>query len=356
MNPFKRLFLLSLLFLTGCRSAPPVALAPAAPAATPSPTAASTPAEVPVTLLPLDGPAAARQAEFSGLAWYGDWLILLPQYPQRFAAQAQGADGALFALAKADLLAALDSDAAAPLTPRPIPILWGGLPRQVRGFEGFEALAFRGETVYLSIEASPGGRMKGYLVRGEIAPDLSALRVDAATLTEVPLPADVPNKSIEALLNVPQGVAAFYEVNGAAVNPAPAAWIFSPRMRLEAEPPFPALEYRLTDASALDAQGVFWGMNYFYPGDAELRTDADPLAARYGLGESHTPDGPVERLVALRWSGEAVTLLDEAPLYLRLRPDGEARNWEGLVRLDGRGFLLVTDKYPETLLGFAPAP
>ncbi len=363
MNLFKRLFLLSLLFLTGCRSAPPVSLSPAAPAtaastpaAAPSPTSASSPAEAPVTLLPLSGPAAARRAEFSGLAWYGDWLILLPQYPQRFAAQAQGADGALFALAKRDLLAALDAGSASPLAPQPIPILWDDLPRKVRGFEGFEALAFQGETVYLSIEASPGGRMKGYLVRGEIAPDLSALRVDAATLTEIPLPADVPNKSVEALLSVPQGMAAFYEVNGAAVNPAPAAWLFSPQMALEAELPFPALEYRLTDVSALDAQGVFWGVNYFYPGDAELRTDADPLAARYGLGESHTTGGPVERLVALRWSGEAVTLLDEAPLYLRLLPDGEARNWEGLVRLEGRGFLLVTDKHPETLLGFVPAP
>jgi len=351
MNLFNRFFFLSLLLLTGCRRAAPVLPSPAA-ASSPQ----AVPAEAPVTLLPLTGPAAARRAEFSGLAWYGDWLILLPQYPERFSAQVQGADGALFALEKRDLLAALDADAASPLAPRPIPIQWDDLPRKVRGFEGFEALAFQGATVYLSIEASPGGGMKGYLVRGEIAPDLSVLRVDSATLTEIPLPVDVPNKSIEALLSVPQGVMAFYEVNGAAVNPAPAAWLFSPEMRLSARLSFPALEYRLTDVSALDAQGVFWGMDYFYPGDGELRTDADPLAAQYGLGGSHAAGGPVERLVALRWSGEAITLLDAAPRYLRLLPDGKARNWEGLVRLDGRGFLLVTDKYPETLLGFVPAP
>ncbi len=28
------------------------------------------------------------------------------------------------------------------------------------------------------------------------------------------------------------------------------------------------------------------------------------------------------------------------------------RNWEGIVRLENRGFLLMTDKYPETLFGF----
>jgi hypothetical protein len=35
---------------------------------------------------------------------------------------------------------------------------------------------------------------------------------------------------------------------------------------------------------------------------------------------------------------------------------GLGRNWEGLVRLDDRGFLLVTDLFPGTILGFVPAP
>jgi len=35
-------------------------------------------------------------------------------------------------------------------------------------------------------------------------------------------------------------------------------------------------------------------------------------------------------------------------------PGNDARNWEGIVRLDNRGFLLATDKFPTTILGFVP--
>jgi hypothetical protein len=46
----------------------------------------------------------------------------------------------------------------------------------------------------------------------------------------------------------------------------------------------------------------------------------------------------------------------EPPLQLQLLGDIAPRNWEGLVRLEQRGFLLVTDKYPMTFLGFVPLP
>jgi hypothetical protein len=32
------------------------------------------------------------------------------------------------------------------------------------------------------------------------------------------------------------------------------------------------------------------------------------------------------------------------------------RNWEGIVRLDERGFLLMTDEDPDTILAFVPRP
>jgi hypothetical protein len=34
----------------------------------------------------------------------------------------------------------------------------------------------------------------------------------------------------------------------------------------------------------------------------------------------------------------------------------DSRNWEGLVLFDQRGFLVATDKYPGTLLGFVEMP
>jgi hypothetical protein len=47
--------------------------------------------------------------------------------------------------------------------------------------------------------------------------------------------------------------------------------------------------------------------------------------------------------------------MDGPPIQMELTSD-DARNWEGLVRLDERGFLIMTDKFPETILGFVTMP
>jgi hypothetical protein len=56
---------------------------------------------------------------------------------------------------------------------------------------------------------------------------------------------------------------------------------------------------------------------------------------------------------------EGIALADRPPLQLALSDDllgMIGRNWEGLARLDPRGFLLVTDTFPGTILAFVPAP
>ena len=75
-------------------------------------------------------------------------------------------------------------------------------------------------------------------------------------------------------------------------------------------------------------------------------------------GHNRRPEGrPVERILPLRVDGDRVVLDHERPiLELRTRSDDVARNWEGLVRWGDEGFLLVTDEYPRTLLGFVEHP
>ena len=51
--------------------------------------------------------------------------------------------------------------------------------------------------------------------------------------------------------------------------------------------------------------------------------------------------------------GPAFELTDTPPILLRLDAS-VGRNWEGIARLGDRGFLIATDKFPETLLGFVP--
>jgi hypothetical protein len=312
----------------------------------------ATPIEVPVMAIPLAGPVANAHAEVSGMAWYGEFLVLLPQYPGRFQA---GEDGALFALPRAEILAILDGTRAAPLEPLSIPFSAPGLAEGIRDFEGYEAIVFWDDCVYLTIEASAGAGMQGYLVSGRIRPDLSELSIDATSRVEIPLQAGLPNHSDEALLVVDDGLLTFYEANGQSVNANPVAHRFDAGLAPAGTLPFPNVEYRLTDVTALDDQDRFWAINYFFPGDENLRPEGEPLAGRYGEGPSHARYEQVERLLEFQYAPSGIQLVERPPVQVEL-PSDEARNWEGIARLDGRGFLLVTDKFPGTILAFVPGP
>jgi len=368
------LLLACLLLLSACGTAGsatdvPTALPAEVPAAAPSsapaeavteaPTApiAKVAAEQPITVIPLAesdaGPVAGPSAEYSGLAWYGDWLILLPQYPGRFRG---GSDGALLALSRADVLAYLDGTSTAPLQARAVPFSAPRVAADVAGFEGYEAIAFDGDHAYLTIEAAPpGGEMRAYLVAGEIAPDLAGLDLDPESRVVIPMPVQSRNKSYESLLLAGDRVLALYEANGLALSPEPAAAVFDLALAPAGSVPFPQAEYRVTDATALDMEGHFWAINYFFPGEPEFKPTVDPLAQQYGQGETHKQYEYVERLIELEYTASGIRLVDRPPIQLALIAE-DARNWEGLVRLDGRGFLLVTDKFPETILAFVPGP
>ena len=120
------------------------------------------------------------------------------------------------------------------------------------------------------------------------------------------------------------------------------------------ELPFPEMDYRVTDATFSDINGTFWVMNYFFPGDTHLAVEQDSLVQRYGEGQTHTENEVVERLVQLRFDENQISRIDQPPTYLQLLDYNIARNWEGIALLDDLGFLLVTDSFPGSLLGFCP--
>lgn len=320
-----------------------------------SPSAATDePREQRVKSIPLDGKLASERAEVSGLAWYRDHLIILPQYPDRFST---GDDGRVFAIAKKGIHAFLDGNFNGPITPREITFVAPGLKQGITGFEGYEAIAFKGDRVFMTIESKPSDAMLGYLIGGGIAPDLSTIRLNPSTLREIPPQAHLDNMGEEALIVVKDRVVSLYEANGANVNPNPLAHVFDLSLRPLGAIPFPTIEYRITDATSLDDRGRFWVINFLYPGDqAKLKPAVDAWAAEYGAGPTHSRFATVERLVEFRYTETQITNTNRPPIQLELIDDVRSRNWEGVVRLDQRGFLLITDRYPETILGFVPAP
>ncbi|MCE9646343.1 MAG: hypothetical protein K8S20_10125 [Chloroflexi bacterium] len=306
--------------------------------------------EQPVTQLQLAGPIAAAEAELSGLGWHADTLILLPQYPERFGK----GDGTLFALPKADILSALDGAHQTPLEPALVSLNAPGLKESIPNYQGYESIAFNGDQVFLTIEAGEGTDMHGYLVSGTISADSSTITLDPSRVTEIPMAFPSANHSDEAILIEGDSILTFFELNGAGLNPAPAAHTFDFDLQPRGTISFPNLEYRVTDAAA-DSGDSFWVVNYFFPGDIDQTAKIDPLVAKYGEGPTHAQQAQVERLVQMKYTPNGITLADSAPVQLSL--DGDtARNIEGLALLDQNGFLLVTDKFPSTMLMFVRMP
>jgi hypothetical protein len=312
-------------------------------------------------------PIIKKSPEMSGLAWYKDYLIILPQFPDLYISNH---DGKLFAIPKTQILSYLDyinknQKDPPPIKPKVIDfVIDKDLRKKIKGFEGFESIGFWDNRVFMTIEASPD-RMLGYLVCGEIA----ASKNNEFTLTisgkaaKIQPQACISNAAYETLLVTKDHVMAIYEGNGVKVNASPLAYVYNHDLEFIHAIAFPNIEYRVTDATAPDANNRFWCINYFWPSRKDknkFKPTKDPLAKTYGKGKTHKKSKVVERLVEFEYiepnknKYPKIVLVNSPPIQLELLgPDkSDARNWEGLVRLDNRGFLLVTDEFPKTMLGF----
>jgi hypothetical protein len=324
--------------------------------------------EVSPVAIPLAGSLAHARSEISGLAWYGDNLIVLPQYPdfEKRRKIDPGAEPGAFALAKTDILAVLDGTRQDPLPGKKIKWtdvdLVSKLDAQGFSYTGYESIVFVGDTVFVTVETqnkTDKNIMQAYLLAGKIAPDLSAIAIDTSRMTPIKSPAPLNNMSQESMIVADGKLLTFYEANGSGVNPAPVASVFDQKTLDPAGTiPFSNIDYRVTDATPLDGTGRFWAINYQFPGETELlkAPKVDALAQKYGQGETHGKLPQVERLVEFQYSATGITMTDRAPVQLVLVDEATVRNWEGIARLDGRGFLIATDTYPATILAFVPVP
>ena len=62
----------------------------------------------------------------------------------------------------------------------------------------------------------------------------------------------------------------------------------------------------------------------------------------------------IEQLIELQLTADGTIIQTETPPLNLFGQEG--RNWEGIVRFNNSGFLLVTDQYPKTYFGFVPIP
>lgn len=284
----------------------------------------------------LNGDITNPHQEVSGLAWHNDDLIILPQYPR----------DVIYSIPKVEILEFLDSIKSTIL---PNEIKWNSnkIDKKICGFEGFESITFDKDTVYLTIEAEKWNRNRGYLVKGNINGD--SIILDKNTLRKVKTPIHLRNITYETILLANGNVNTIYEVNSATVNEKPYYFQFDKELKKSITKRFPFVEYRITDATEVDSKNKFWVVNYFWPGDYNLlKPDLDYII-------SNKKDiKPVERLLEFKLLENEIIRTERQPVNIQLSEFGDSRNWEGIVRLDDIGFLIVTDKFPGTILAFLP--
>ena len=322
-------------------------------------------AVVPIALV---GTASERDAEISSIVWYGDYLLLITE--NAFLYGDGDISGKFYALEKEDILEYLDSENPEPLDPVEVPIYGADILDAVGGFEvtfdGFEAAAivpaanaFADDQIFITVEADTVSEedpsMRGYVVWGSILPNLTGIELRLDNYVALPTQTDFNNMSYEALFAAPDNhIVALYEVNGATANPEASAASIDLATGEVVMIPVDDLEFRLTDATTPDADGTFWVTNYFFPGETFLAVESDPLFAQYGMGASQAAFGGYERLVEMQYTATGITRVDQAPIQLLQTDESNGRNWEGVETLDDRGLLVMSDRFPQTILAFVP--
>ncbi len=302
---------------------------------------------LPIEIL-LTGEATERSLEMSGLAWYNDYLILMPQYVNESKPR-------FYYLKKSTINDWLNGNKEKPLNPSKIDIIMPDYFNSIIGYQGFEAICFIGNKAYLIIETKNNDLMKSFIVKGSMDIKSKTLIIDPEKKVEILLPVNIKNMGYESILKYKYRLMVLFEANGINVNSDPKASFYNSSLKQKGHISFPNIEYRITDATELDDQGRFWAINFFWPGEKKrLNPGKDLVLNNTVKGETHQQFEHVERLVEFKIDGKNIYKTNSLPIQLKLNQN--SRNWEGVVRMENKGFLMIVDEHPRTILAFIKKP
>ena len=284
----------------------------------------------------LEGSITYPKQEISGMDWYGEKLFLLPE----------NLGGYLFMLSKDEIQEYIASGINS-LEPKKTIFNTPDYSKSILGFDGFEALAFDENDVYISIEAEQGGMMVGYLAWGSINPNSFEINIGEKNIQKVETPIQIDNLSFESIISHNKKLLLLYEANGSNLREDPYQLLISVSDLSLAKIQSPNIEYRLTDATKVK-NNKFWAINYYWPGD---RKDLKPGLDRLRKNRDNDPNQTIERLVEFKIKKNELKLTKKKPVDLILE-EGNSRNWEAIVRFGESGFLIATDKYPRMILAY----
>ena len=239
-------------------------------------------------MLKIDGPMKNSDEEISGMDWYYDNLILLPE----------NLNGYAFAIKKPEIDSRIDKSDTTAIKPQKIKFNTPNYKNTIPGFDSFEAIAFRGYEVYVTIEIKFDNSMSCLLARGHIDNRSLEITIPEQTLTTLDVPSYVDNMSFESLVLNKDRIIALFEANGDSLVDNPYALSINLSGKDINKHKMSSINYRIADATKVDDKNRFWAINYFFPGDKKtLKPSTDILSARYGNGLTHSLSRRVERLI-----------------------------------------------------------
>ena len=298
--------------------------------------------EVKVQEIKLSGLITDKKQEISGMDWYQDRLFLLPE----------NMGGFLFSISKGEILSSIKSGKKLPITPKETRFKTPDYSSLIKGFDGFEAIAFNGDKVYITIESEHRGEMVSYLAWGKIDSKSLEVVMNEEDLETIKTPIQLNNLSFESLLINDENIIMIYEANGSNLRKNPTQSVFTHKSKSISQVNFPNIEYRITDATRMDNNDRFWVINYFWPGDKKLLNPGkDNVLNKVKQGSSHLKSDQIERLVEFQISAGEISISDAKPIQLFLESNA-SRNWEAIARLDDKGLLIATDKHPRMIFGY----
>tara|TARA_A100001015_G_scaffold95597_1_gene106237 strand:+ start:569 stop:1558 length:990 start_codon:yes stop_codon:yes gene_type:complete len=298
-------------------------------------------------MLKISGPMKNSDEEISGMDWYNDNLIMLPE----------NLNGYAFAIKKSDLDSRINSSDTSAIKPKKINFNTPNYKKLIPGFDSFEAIAFRGYEVYLTIEIKFPDSMSCFIARGHIDAQTLDITIPEQNLTQISVPTYVDNMSYESLVVDKDRIIALFEANGDSLIKNPYVISINSSGNDIFKYQTSSINYRIADATRVDKNNRFWAINYFFPRDrGVLKPGDDILASKYGQGLTHSKSERVERLVEYKIHNKKVLITNNPPIEIKLEGEKTSRKWEAIARYEDRGFLLATDKYPKpyTLLAYVP--
>lgn len=286
----------------------------------------------------LEGDLTERKLEASGLTWYNDNLIILPQFPHKWDDQF---DGAIFFISKGRIESYLSGENRNPIKGEKIHFEAEGLDEiGKRNGSGYEAIIFIGDSVYVSIESVKSDESTSYVVAGFIDFEKKKITLDANSKIEVKSQTGIHNMGEETILTNNSSVFTIHEANGKSINKSPTVTKLYRNLTEVEKITFPNIEYRITDATSVDSKGKFFAINYFYPGEFEK--------LKPNLSEEEK-DKAIEQIIEFQILDNEIIRTTKPPLVISKGTSKKGNNWEGIVKLNG-GFILITDMFPETVL------